>query len=157
LMEELSYAMSHGDIGRMEEVLIQWIFIFKGVGKHKYALHMQRFLTDLHLRYPEGLRRAIRYNMLVNPKGKADTFRAVDWVVELMNLYTKSPLVMIYRDAHNVVERNYLVRKLTTSHSGPDMVASFKAALAALAKNRVHEIDPGRKTKYKIPDAIDLG
>ncbi|TFK68929.1 hypothetical protein BDN72DRAFT_878758, partial [Pluteus cervinus] len=175
LYEELSYAMSHGDIGRMEEVLIQWIFIFKGVGKHKYALHMQRFLTDLHLRYPEGLRRAIRYNMLVNPKGKADTFRAVDWVVELMNLYTKtiyggegsnytierilqeSPLVMIYRDAHNVVERNYLLRKLTTSHSGPDMVASFKAALAALAKNRVNEIEPGRKTKYQIPDAIDIG
>lgn len=30
--------------------------------------------------------------MLVNPTGKRDHFRAVDWMVELLNLYTKVDL-----------------------------------------------------------------
>jgi len=29
-------------------------------------------------------------NWLVNPTGTRDGFRSVDWVVELMNLYTKA-------------------------------------------------------------------
>ncbi|TFK77255.1 hypothetical protein BDN72DRAFT_910171 [Pluteus cervinus] len=175
LYDELLYAIKHGDIGRVEQVLIPWIFIFKGIGKHKYAFHMQRYLADVHLKYPAGLRHAIRYNILVNPKGKPDGFRGVDWVVELMNLYTKaiyggegsnytverilkeSPLVMIYRDAQNIVERNYLLRKLTTSHSGPNMVASFTAAIAAHAKNQTNEIVPERKSRYVIPDVTDIG
>jgi hypothetical protein len=33
--------------------------------------------------------RAIRYNILINPTGKAGKFRGVDWCVELNNLYTK--------------------------------------------------------------------
>lgn len=33
--------------------------------------------------------RAIRLHMLVNPTGKEHAFRGVDWVVELMNLFTK--------------------------------------------------------------------
>jgi hypothetical protein len=34
-------------------------------------------------------RRSIRYNILINPTGKVGKFRAVDWCVELNNLYTK--------------------------------------------------------------------
>lgn len=34
-------------------------------------------------------RRAIRLNWLCNPTGKRDGFRAVDWLVELMNLHIK--------------------------------------------------------------------
>lgn len=36
-----------------------------------------------------SLSRAIRLHMLVNPTGKPHAFRGVDWVVELMNLFTK--------------------------------------------------------------------
>ncbi len=35
--------------------------------------------------------------MLVNPSGKPHEFRGVDWVLELMNLYTK---VNIFRGLH---------------------------------------------------------
>lgn len=34
-------------------------------------------------------RRAVRYNILVNPSGKEGEFRGVDWLVELNNLFTK--------------------------------------------------------------------
>lgn len=35
------------------------------------------------------LRRAVRYSMLINLTGKPGFHRAVDWVVELNNLYIK--------------------------------------------------------------------
>ena len=56
LYEELSYSMNSGDIGRVETCLIPWIFIFKGTKKHKYAMHMTKFLSDLHYLFGERLR-----------------------------------------------------------------------------------------------------
>ena len=37
LYEEISYAMNHGDIGRVEDCFTPWIGIFMGCGKLKYA------------------------------------------------------------------------------------------------------------------------
>ncbi|KIJ31748.1 hypothetical protein M422DRAFT_124782, partial [Sphaerobolus stellatus SS14] len=63
----------------------------------------------------------IRMNWLVNPTGRPNGFRAVDWVVELNNLYTKvvyggqfsnrtlqlmlkqSPLIEVFRGVHHLV------------------------------------------------------
>lgn len=89
LYEELSYAMNVGDIGRVERCLFTWIPLFKATGKHIYATYLERFFLDLHFKYPQGLRRAIRYNILINPTGKAGKFRAADWLVELHNLDIK--------------------------------------------------------------------
>ncbi|KAK6978313.1 hypothetical protein R3P38DRAFT_3235822 [Favolaschia claudopus] len=90
LYEEISYAMNHGDIGRLEALFPPWISIFRAVGKHKYSAHMTKYLTDLHFVYPARLSRAVGYNSLVNPTETADGFRGVDWVEESMiNLYTK--------------------------------------------------------------------
>jgi hypothetical protein len=85
LYEEITHSMNYGDIARLETTFSPWIPIFKGTGKHKYASSMCKFLIDLHWRYPEPLRRAIRTNILVNPTGK----EALDWVQELHNLKTK--------------------------------------------------------------------
>ncbi|KAG1883647.1 hypothetical protein F4604DRAFT_1878913 [Suillus subluteus] len=56
LYEELSYAMNIGDIRRVEMCIIAWILIFKATGKHKYAMHMSDFLSNVHFVYPDGLR-----------------------------------------------------------------------------------------------------
>ncbi|KAJ3473330.1 hypothetical protein NLI96_g13047 [Meripilus lineatus] len=89
LYEELSYAFNAGDIGRVETLLPPWISLFRSTGKHKYCTRLLFFMHQLHFVYPEGLRRAIRYNILVNPTGKPHQFRAADWVIELLNLYIK--------------------------------------------------------------------
>ena len=89
LYEELTYALNTGDIGRVETCLVSWIIIFKAVRKHKYAFHIMRFLSEVHFLYPAGLKRAVRYHILVNPSGKEGKHRAVDWCVELDNLLTK--------------------------------------------------------------------
>lgn len=56
LLEEISYAMNHGDIGRVEACMLPWILIFKATGKHKYASHLMRYLYNVHFVYPKGLR-----------------------------------------------------------------------------------------------------
>ena len=89
LYEEFSYAMNTGDIGRVETCLASWILVFKAAKKHKYAAHISRYLSDVHFLYPAGLKKAVRYHILVNPGGKEGKHRAVDWCVELDNLLTK--------------------------------------------------------------------
>jgi hypothetical protein len=89
LYEEMSHALNYGDIGRVESLFTPWIYLFRGVGKHKYGHQMEKFMTDLHFHYPAKLQDAVHYNILVNPSGREGAFRGVDWVVELQNLYMK--------------------------------------------------------------------
>lgn len=84
----LSHAMDHGAISLVEDILAVWVPIFKGCKKHKYASHLKNFLICLK-NYPPPLARAIRLNWLCNPTGAKDGFRAIDWLVELNNLYIK--------------------------------------------------------------------
>jgi hypothetical protein len=56
LYEEMSHSMNYGDIGRVETLFLPWIYLFKATGKHKYATHMVKHLTDVHFLYPEGLK-----------------------------------------------------------------------------------------------------
>ncbi|KAI1781686.1 hypothetical protein LXA43DRAFT_908048 [Ganoderma leucocontextum] len=176
LYEELAYAMNAGDIGRIETVLPAWIQMFRAAGKHKYSHQMLRFWHALYFIYPEGLRRVIRMNILVNPSGKAMEFRAVDWVVELLNLYIKviyggegpnytkrrilleSIIVLLLRASHANFERNFRLPGLTYAHAKKDMRQTFKDMLARLEKRQPNERVNGRKgTGYTIGDALSEG
>ncbi|KAI0695888.1 hypothetical protein BC835DRAFT_1414574 [Cytidiella melzeri] len=175
LYEELAFAMNHGDISRVESCFMPWIWIFKATGKHKYVKHMMKYLSNVHFVYPPGLRRAVRYSILINPSGKPGCFRAPDWCLELNNLYTKtkyggtgvnyteqriideSVLIQIYRDLHLTFERNLALGHLTTKHAEPDMTQTFEAVMQHLQKARPHEIFPGRESKHSIPNLMDEG
>ncbi|KAJ7195855.1 hypothetical protein C8J57DRAFT_991827, partial [Mycena rebaudengoi] len=86
----------------------------------------------------------VRCNSLVNPTGKFDKFRGVDWVEESMiNLYTKhtfggsgcnytkarvleeSTLIKIYHSCHRTIEKNFCLTALTSRHAAPDMTKTF--------------------------------
>ncbi|CDO76158.1 hypothetical protein BN946_scf184740.g1 [Trametes cinnabarina] len=175
LYEELCYSLNAGDIGRFETILPHWVSIFRATGKHKYGVHMLRFFHSLYFVYPERLRRAIRYNMLVNPSGKPNEFRPVDWLVELLNLYTKviyggkssnytkariileSVLVTVYRSSHANIERNFHLRGLTSKHATKDMRETFKVVLEYLRTLCPNEYVPGRTAAYSIPNAFTRG
>ncbi|KAI0052951.1 hypothetical protein FA95DRAFT_1482269 [Auriscalpium vulgare] len=176
LYEELSYSMNAGDMGRIETVVPSWIWIFRATGKHKYASGMLRFMTDVHFLYPEGLKRAVRYNCLVNPTGKPNEFRAVDWLVELNNLFTKetyggsgsnytkkrvleeSVLVEIYRACHKKIERDLHLPGLTYHHAAKNMEKTFEK-LSAYIQNISHpnEIQRGRKSAHLVEEKVDKG
>ncbi|KAI0636167.1 hypothetical protein C8Q77DRAFT_1052009, partial [Trametes polyzona] len=175
LYKELCYAMNAGDIGQIETLMVPWVHLFRAAGKHKYGTHILRFFHSLYFVYPEGLRRAIRYNILVNPTGKAHEFRAVDWIVELMNLYTKviyggggsnhtkgriileSVLVLVFRASHANLERNFCLRGLTNAHGKPDMRATFAAVLSHMQALGPNMYKAGRQAQYVVPNAMGKG
>ncbi|KAJ6617197.1 hypothetical protein B0H10DRAFT_2164482 [Mycena sp. CBHHK59/15] len=176
LYEELSFAMNFGDIGRIETLFPTWIYIFKAVGKHKYAAHMLKFMTDLHFVYPPPLRHAIRYNILPNPTGKEGKSRGVDWVVEQMiNLPTKdtyggrgsnytkkkvleeSPLIHIYSQCNENIERNFQLGAFTSRHGGPNMIKTLERTTKYMEDHGPNECRTGRATAYIIPDIINQG
>ncbi|KAJ6578606.1 hypothetical protein B0H10DRAFT_1836287 [Mycena sp. CBHHK59/15] len=176
LYEEMSFAMNYGDIGRVETLFPPWIYIFKATGKHKYAAHMVKFMTDVHFVYPPPLRHAIRYNMLPNPTGEEGKCRGVDWVVEQMiNLPTKdtyggrgsnytkkrvleeSPLIQIYNQCCGNIERNFLLSSYTSRQATPNMTKTLAKMSDYMQIHGPNETRPGRTTVYMIPDIIDEG
>lgn len=106
LYKELSWSINEGDIGHVETLFPSWIYLFRATGKHKYAKHMMKFLTDIHFVYPSKLQHAVWYNILVNPTRKKGKFCAVDWVVEAQNLHTKESWRWTPRTKH-LLDLNY--------------------------------------------------
>ncbi|KAG1862649.1 hypothetical protein F4604DRAFT_1957361 [Suillus subluteus] len=175
LYEELSYAMNFGDIGRLETCLITWILMFKATSKHKYANAMSEFLCNVHFVYPEGLKRAVCYHILINPTGKKGKFRGVDWCVELNNLFTKvinggkglnrtvariileSPLVQIYRNLHGNFQSNFLHNNLSTQHGESNMAKTFQALCTYMAGHSANEVKHRRKSHHRVPDLLAKG
>ncbi|KAG1837973.1 hypothetical protein DFJ58DRAFT_625596, partial [Suillus subalutaceus] len=114
-------------------------------------------------------------HILVNPSGKAGSFRAVDWCMELNNLYTKvyyrgkssnhtidriileSPLVQVYHNLQRVFEENFLHSHLTTQHAIVDMTQTFIELCRYIAQHSPHEPVLGRKSKHSIPDLYTKG
>src|SRR6185295_970894 len=132
-------ASHYGDIQRVEELLPLWVYIWRHTKKHKYATHTTRFLTYLDEGWPAKLSEIVRQNWLVNPTGKPDGFRGVDWVVErnnymhkclhsgsgvnrtFENLMKESPLIEEYQAVHGIVEENFYLTQQTLRHPPPVM------------------------------------
>jgi hypothetical protein len=55
LYEETNYSMNHGDIGRLDACLPEWIFYFMGCGKTKYAHLLCHYLENMYIIYPKPL------------------------------------------------------------------------------------------------------
>lgn len=129
-----------------------------------------------HLSEPN--RRAIRYNILVNPSGRPHAFRAVDWVVELLNLLIKviyggdgsnftkerilleSVLVLLYRNSHANMESNLALPGLTTKHAEKDMRATFQDVLNDILQHMTSSpnmYQAKRTSAYMVKDSISHG
>ncbi|KAF8328525.1 uncharacterized protein EI90DRAFT_2828434, partial [Cantharellus anzutake] len=142
----LAHAMNTGAIGAMEDLLWLWVLMFSGCGKHKYAVHLAKFLRNLHSVYPARLAQVIRSHWVCNPSGRPDGFRGVDWLVERNNLYTKavthlpqviiggsssnrtlthiinqSSLIETYRMVHVNIEQNFYIKHRGTQHAPAKM------------------------------------
>ena len=112
---------------------------------------------------------------MVNPTGKLGAFRAADWVQEHNNLKTKvlfggsyanytkkrvldeSCLINVYHSCHVNIEKNLVLRGLTTRHTPPDMSKTFEVLARYMRTHRPNEHTPGRTMGYRIPDTIMKG
>src|SRR5260370_30718775 len=84
----LTHAINHSMMDVICDELSCWVLIFLTCRKHKYTSYISQFLFQLK-QYPEPLQNAVLKCWLCNPMGKMDGFQLVDWLLELMNLYTK--------------------------------------------------------------------
>ncbi|KAJ3560033.1 hypothetical protein NP233_g11098 [Leucocoprinus birnbaumii] len=179
LYEEITHAMNYGDIGRLEHAFPAWSMIFAGCGKHKYSAELMRYLTDVHFRYPPGLkygvRKAVRYNILINPTGKEGHWRGIDWLVEHNNLYMKqiysgkfsnhqidhiineSPLIEVYKNNRRQLEKMFCLARKGTKHASPDMTSTYKKLSAYMAEKKTNERVPSRSAKYVVTNAMEKG
>ncbi|KAG1896135.1 uncharacterized protein F5891DRAFT_959147, partial [Suillus fuscotomentosus] len=117
----------------------------------------------------------IRMNLLCNPSGHALAFRAVDWVVERNNLYTKviyrgggpngtlehiikeSPLIEVYRNCHVVIKNRFHLQHQTIRHAQPEMMNTIRKLSTKIKENYAHIKKEGRKALWSIPDQINEG
>ncbi|KAI6100668.1 hypothetical protein EDD16DRAFT_1492504, partial [Pisolithus croceorrhizus] len=113
--------------------------------------------------------------ILINPTGHLTKWQAVDWCVELNNLFTKVknggkgsnqsvewiimelPLVQVYHNLQASVQQNFGHTHLTTNHTLLDMKKTFAKVQERLALNSPHKIFPGRKSHYQVDDLGDKG
>lgn len=88
LYEHLDFAMKQGDIGRFEVMLVRWIHLWKGTGKHKYATTMERWLCDVHFRYPAGLKCVVLPLLLsavdISPHDLDTQSATTFWLIQLV-------------------------------------------------------------------------
>ncbi|EED84198.1 predicted protein [Postia placenta Mad-698-R] len=175
LYEELAYTMNSGDIGCVETLFPAWIALFKATSKHKYVNQMFKFMTNLHFVYPQCLRDVIHHHMMINLKGQLMMFRAVDWVVELHNLFTKdmyggdgsnytkahilteSPNILVHWNCTRNAEHHYHLNGLSTAHGKKHLTKTFATLAAHMQEHGPHEHHTGCKSEYIIEDMIDKG
>lgn len=175
LYRELTHARRHGDVGRIEDTYTPLISMFISTSKHKYARALFRHIITLRRVYTEPLAHAIRMNCLINPTGKPDGFRAVDWQVERNNLSLKvihsgeysnhsidllikrSPLIEIFREALDSIEENFYIVQRTSKHAKPDDTLAIKKLMEILALEKAHSWVAGRRIGYRVKDTWQEG
>ncbi|KAF9027204.1 hypothetical protein BDZ89DRAFT_1101935 [Hymenopellis radicata] len=161
LYEEFTYALNWGDIGRLETTFMPWVYIFRSCGKHKYSTYLRKYLRDVHFRYPAGLKKAIRYNIIVFPKAQEGHGRGVDWVVERNNLYEKriyggkfsnhtkrriiqeSPLIGVFQNARIQIEKMFRINHGSGRRGSPKMQRTFKKLMQYFATHQPHRTERG--------------
>ncbi|KAF8334019.1 uncharacterized protein EI90DRAFT_2852726, partial [Cantharellus anzutake] len=170
----LAHAINHGMMDIILDVLSCWVPIFFACGKHKYASYISEFTFRLK-QYPRPLRTAILKCWLCNPMGTRDGFRPVDWLVELMNLYTKvvysgsgsgrtiryiisqSSIIKAYRACLEETENDYRIPDKTLRHAHPDIQSRLNTIRKRLREFRPHQYKKGRKAACLVTDHYQKG
>ncbi|KAG8710060.1 hypothetical protein FRC11_004920 [Ceratobasidium sp. 423] len=170
-----THASRYGDIRRMEDLLLQWVYIWRCTRKHLYATHYARFLIQLDRGWPKELSNAIRNNWLANPTGREDGFRGVDWVIErnnymqkclhsgsgscrtVENLIKQSVLIEDYQAAHRIVEKEFHLTEKTSRHPPPVMKASLAIVGRYLEEQNMNSHQPGRTLSTPPTNALATG
>ncbi|KAG8689746.1 hypothetical protein FRC09_012274 [Ceratobasidium sp. 395] len=171
----ITRASRYGDIQQMCDLLLLWVYLWRHTKNHKYARHISEFLLQLDEGWPPELAKLIRENWLVNPTGKADGFRGVDWLAERNNFMSKclysgsssnhtaqrlikeSPLIVDYQNIHGIVERSYGLTERTVYHPRPVMKETLARLLEHLRAQKMNSHCPGRVLPRAPVNAIAAG
>lgn len=112
---------------------------------------------------------------LWNSTGKKGHFWAVDWEIELLNLYVKwihggqglnhtiermieeSPLVEVYKGVHSQFEVMFCLDHKTSKHSPANMKLTFEKLGQYMAQYETNRFIAGWESLYKMIDTGQVG
>ena len=102
LFMQLEHGIKFGDIGLLRRLIDPLTVVFLGSGQAKYGYEM------LHLRWlleqaDPDLQRAILVGGLVNERGRPDTFKPIDLVLEHINLAFARDIKVLKNSTHDVI------------------------------------------------------
>jgi hypothetical protein len=101
LFLQLQHAVKFGDIGLLARLIDPLAVVFLGSGQSNYGYEMLHLRWILHHADPE-LRRAILAGGLVNERGKVNSFKAIDLVLEHINLGFACDIKKVKNSTHDV-------------------------------------------------------
>jgi hypothetical protein len=152
-----------------------WVYLWRQTKKHKHARHFTQFLVQLDHGWPPRQAEIIREQWLVNPTGKGDGFRGVDWLVErnnfmhkclhsgassnhtLQNLIKESPLIVDYQNVHAMIEKIFCLRERTVYHPPPLVKETLAKLQGYLQGEEMNLHRAGRSLPHVPVNAIAAG
>ncbi len=102
LFLQLQHAVKFGDVGLLDRLIDPLAVVFLGSGQSQYGYEMLHLRWILHHGDAE-LRRVVLACGLVNERGKADTFKAIDLVLEHINLGFARDIKTLKNSTHDVI------------------------------------------------------
>ena len=102
LFLQLQHAVKYGDIGALQRLVDPLAVVFLGGNQHLYSFEMLHLRWLLEHAEPE-LQRAVLACGLVNERGRPDTFKAADLVLEHFNLEYAGDMQKLKNSTHDVV------------------------------------------------------
>ncbi|EKM56790.1 uncharacterized protein PHACADRAFT_194377 [Phanerochaete carnosa HHB-10118-sp] len=149
--------MNIGDIGWVETCFVPWTLVFKAVGKHKYTTELIKHITNVHFFYPEGLKRAVWYSMLLQ-----NLYTKTVLIVPGLNrtieaIIKESVLINIFCNAHLTLEKDLVLSYLSTHHADPDMTQTYATLEQHMSQYLLYTFDPARKSAHQLQDMFMKG
>ncbi|QRV72191.1 hypothetical protein RhiJN_00205 [Ceratobasidium sp. AG-Ba] len=173
----LRQAIKYGDIDRIEAILPELMYFFIGAGNSNYAREVHRLLQILTHETTPVIREAIlRYGLLVNKLGRADSFYPIDQRQELNNKdirdyapppqnssweqYAKiSPVIPLLSDYVTHVEERITGIRRSHMHKSVKREQDIQVLINRHRDHHLHDGVPGRtiKTADRAKDAMKIG
>lgn len=176
LVKEVVSAIKDGDIGRVEDILIDFAMLFRGAGSNNYSTEILHLLRNLKLVWTPQFADIMRDTMLVNISGLPGRFMGIDLNIEHCIRYLKTLFASkgisgnwercgnLSASINNLMSlKRRVTRSLQIAYQGSRHTNNDKDARAVVLRMaekakewKLHEIIPGRQAVLR-PDLRAVG
>ncbi|KAF8989724.1 hypothetical protein BDQ17DRAFT_1414321 [Cyathus striatus] len=170
-------AIKTNDPGRIVLVLKTFALSFRGTGRLKYAYEMLHFIHNITHIWPEGIRRIVLNNLILNPSGLPESGVETDLVQEHMNLLGKAKYkargsnaswdwmftIMPCTDALRQLQLHMnktLGADIGSKHANARLAEDIRSLMDSLREHNVYCIQKGRTTDVDdlpVPNVVNIG
>ncbi|KDQ26195.1 hypothetical protein PLEOSDRAFT_1085428 [Pleurotus ostreatus PC15] len=173
---EMCHATSHGDIGRVMEIIKILRFYFWGSGSTNYANELLELACNFLYEFPDPLQLALLNNWLINPTGMPGHWHELDLLQEHHNLLIKT----LFNDRNADFDSSFLqevialnicgfsrLREFVSTffdftpasgkHADPDLDADINTLGACHQSEEIFTFHAMRSQSFIAPDFFAIG